>query len=101
MPTFPTRTAVNVRHVKVRRNRIRPTNVSQEWRTAPLWGLKDSAPYMHDGRAATVEDAIKLHDGEGKWSRRRYELLTEREQAALLSFLDTLQAPSESISVSE
>ena len=34
-----------------------------EWRTPPLWGVADSAPYLHDGRAATLEDAIKLHSG--------------------------------------
>ena len=26
---------------------------SSEWRTAPLWGVADSAPYLHDGRAQT------------------------------------------------
>src|SRR5262245_59501110 len=32
-----------------------------EWRTPPLWGVADSAPYLHDGRAATLEEAITLH----------------------------------------
>jgi CxxC motif-containing protein (DUF1111 family) len=48
---------------------------------------------MHDGRAATVEDAIQMHDGEGKASRRRYQLLTESDQAAVLAFLETFAAP--------
>ena len=26
----------------------------REWRTPPLWGLRDSAPYMHDGRAGDI-----------------------------------------------
>lgn len=82
-----------VRQVKVRRNRVRATNVSQEWRTAPLWGLRDSAPYMHDGRAATVDEAIQMHDGESNWSRRRYQLLKESDQAAVLAFLATFAAP--------
>src|SRR5262249_48305510 len=30
----------------------------EEWRTPPLWGLRDSAPYLHDGRAQTLDDAI-------------------------------------------
>ena len=34
-----------------------------EWRTPPLWGVADSAPYMHDGRANTLSDAIELHGG--------------------------------------
>src|SRR5262249_3437613 len=32
----------------------------REWRTAPLWGLRDSAPYLHDGPAETLEQAIAL-----------------------------------------
>jgi len=29
-----------------------------------LWGVRDSAPYLHDGRAATIEEAILLHHGQ-------------------------------------
>lgn len=28
-----------------------------EMRTAPLWGVSESAPYLHDGSAATIGDA--------------------------------------------
>ncbi len=38
----------------------------QEWRTPPLWGVRDSAPYMHDGRADTLEQAIAFHGGEAE-----------------------------------
>lgn len=41
-----------------------------EWRTPPLWGLRDSSPYLHDGRAATVADAVALHGGEGMAAAR-------------------------------
>ena len=34
---------------------------AQEWRTPPLWGVRDSAPYLHDGRATTLEEAIAFH----------------------------------------
>ena len=37
----------------------------QEWRTPPLWGIRDSGPYLHDGRAVTLEQAIAIHGGEG------------------------------------
>ena len=37
-----------------------------EWRTPPLWGVADSAPYMHDGRAPTLADAVKLHGGQAR-----------------------------------
>ena len=30
-----------------------------EFRTAPLWGVKAVGPYLHDGRADTLQDAIK------------------------------------------
>jgi CxxC motif-containing protein (DUF1111 family) len=34
-----------------------------EWRTAPLWGVADSGPYLHDGRANSLAEAIELHGG--------------------------------------
>ena len=43
---------------------VESTNYAQEWRTPPLWGVRDSAPYMHDGRAETLLEAISMHDGE-------------------------------------
>lgn len=79
---------------KALRKTIRITNVNQEWRTAPLWGLRDSAPYMHDGRAATIDEAIRIHDGESKRSRQRYEALEQNDRNALLSFLGTLGGPA-------
>ena len=38
----------------------------QEWRTPPLWGFRDSAPYLHDGRAKNLEEAVALHGGQAK-----------------------------------
>jgi CxxC motif-containing protein (DUF1111 family) len=61
-----------------------------EMRTAPLWGLRASAPYLHDGRAATVEDAIRAHEGQGKGARDRYAALSPAQRKALLDFLGTL-----------
>lgn len=57
------------------------------YRTAPLWGLRFSAPYMHDGRAETVEDAILLHAGEASEVTANYEDLTSAEKDALIAFL--------------
>jgi CxxC motif-containing protein (DUF1111 family) len=64
-----------------------------EWRTPPLWGVASSAPYMHDGRAATLQAAIKLHGGQGQRARDRFEALNAADQARLIAFLETLQAP--------
>ena len=37
-----------------------------EWRTPPLWGFRDSGPYLHDGRAQTLEQAVAMHGGQGR-----------------------------------
>jgi CxxC motif-containing protein (DUF1111 family) len=64
-----------------------------EWRTPPLWGVADSAPYLHDGRAATLEEAIQMHGGQGKRAARNFERLSRDERAAMIAFLQTLRAP--------
>jgi cytochrome c peroxidase len=69
------------------------TNRSQEWRTPPLWGLADSAPYMHDGRAATIAEAIVLHGGEATATTSRYLALELEDRLALVEFLNCLRAP--------
>ncbi len=61
-----------------------------EFRTAPLWGLVASAPYMHNGRSETLSDAIAAHFGEAEATRQRYEALSPAEQAELLAFLASL-----------
>jgi RNA polymerase sigma factor (sigma-70 family) len=66
----------------------------QEWRTPPLWGLRDSAPYLHDGRAATIDEAIALHAGQGASSARRHAELSPRRKRHLAAFLRSLAAPS-------
>lgn len=66
----------------------------QEWRTPPLWGCRDTAPYMHDGRSPTLEDAILEHDGEAGAAVTRFRALTPEDRLALVKFLETLQAPA-------
>jgi CxxC motif-containing protein (DUF1111 family) len=65
-----------------------------EWRTPPLWGVADSAPYLHDGRAATLVEAIKLHAGQAAASVNRFTGLSDVQQEELIAFLNTLRAPS-------
>lgn len=62
----------------------------REMRTAPLWGLRASAPYLHDGRALTVDDAIKGHEGEAKSAKDRYMRLSKQQVQQLLDFLATI-----------
>lgn len=64
-----------------------------EWRTPPLWGVRDSAPYLHDGRAATVDEAIRMHRVEGEPAAKAYAALHQVDRVRLLGFLDSLVAP--------
>lgn len=64
-----------------------------EWRTPPLWGIARSAPYLHDGRALTLEEAIRLHGGQGSSSAQRYTGLKVHEREQLIAFLKTLDTP--------
>jgi len=61
-----------------------------EFRTEPLMGLRFATTFLHDGRVATISQAIDLHDGEGLAARNRFVRLTAFERAALLKFLGSL-----------
>lgn len=61
-----------------------------EFRTAPLWGVRESRPYLHDGRAETLEAAIALHAGEAKTARDHYLSLDQNDRQALVAFLESL-----------
>ena len=65
-----------------------------EWRTPPLWGVAASAPYLHDGRAASLDLAIRLHDGEAHATANRYRGLKPVDRAAMIAFLEHLVAPN-------
>jgi autotransporter-associated beta strand protein len=63
---------------------------TNQMRTAPLWGLREQLPYLHDGRALTVDAAIRAHAGDGAISATRYINLSTNQQAQLVDFLNTL-----------
>ncbi|MDB6139378.1 MAG: hypothetical protein JWO94_2450 [Verrucomicrobiaceae bacterium] len=63
---------------------------TNEMKTPPLWGLHASPPYLHDGRAPSVDAAIRAHDGEARTSRDQYAGLTPAQRQQLLDFLQTL-----------
>ncbi len=77
---------------KDKSKQARPAN-ELEWRTPPLWGLRDSAPYLHDGRAKTIADAVELHEGEGRAAAQAYKALSGKEREQVDLFLKTLAAP--------
>ncbi len=66
----------------------------REWRTPPLWGYRDSGPYLHDGRADNLEEAVALHEGQAKASAKRFFGLPAQERAQVEAFLKSLVAPS-------
>jgi CxxC motif-containing protein (DUF1111 family) len=64
-----------------------------EMRTAPLWGLRGRSPFLHDGRAATVLQAIQAHDATGAESQiiaKRFEALPNSQQQAIIAFLESI-----------
>jgi CxxC motif-containing protein (DUF1111 family) len=64
-----------------------------EWRTPPLWGFRDSGPYLHDGRADTLDQAVALHGGESSKIAVKYFGLSPRERRQVEAFLKSLTAP--------
>lgn len=72
---------------------VEEQNHYKEYRTPPLWGVADSAPYLHDGRADSLRSAIEWHGGEAMASRMNFARLNEMEQLAILKFLESLKAP--------
>jgi mono/diheme cytochrome c family protein len=69
----------------------------EEWKTPPLWGVADSAPYFHDGTAPTLEAAITRHRGDAKGVTARYEELDASDKAAVIAFLKSLKAPPDAV----
>ena len=58
--------------------------------TENLWGVGSTAPYLHDGRATTLTEAILAHGGEGAASRTAFVNLSPTDQAAIIAFLNNL-----------
>ena len=65
--------------------------------TENLWGVGSTAPYMHDGRATTLAEAILEHAvnsndtaSEARASRAAYLNRTASDKQALIAFLENL-----------
>jgi CxxC motif-containing protein (DUF1111 family) len=72
----------------------------EEWKTPALWGVADSAPYLHDGGSPTLESAVERHHGNAESVTAAYKALSADDRAALIDFLKTLRAPSDAEPVS-
>jgi CxxC motif-containing protein (DUF1111 family) len=69
---------------------VGPQDTANKLRTAPLWGLRDKARFMHDLKSLSLEDAIKRHEGEARDASDRFRELRPQEQAQLITFLNSL-----------
>jgi CxxC motif-containing protein (DUF1111 family) len=61
-----------------------------EFRTEPLMGLRFATAFLHDGRAASIDQAVRLHGGEAAAARAAYAALVPRDRERLLAFLKGL-----------
>jgi Di-haem oxidoreductase, putative peroxidase len=64
-----------------------------EWRTPPLWGFRDSGPYLHDGRAPDLEQAVEMHGGQAAASAREFRAISPSQRSLIHTFLNSLAAP--------
>lgn len=62
----------------------------RDMKTPPLWGVGSTAPYLHDGRARDLDQAIRLHDGEAATIRDNYNKLATDQKNLLNEFLKSI-----------
>jgi hypothetical protein len=58
--------------------------------TENLWGVGSTAPYLHDGRAASLTEAILEHGGEALTARNNFASNSTTAQKHLITFLNNL-----------
>lgn len=61
-----------------------------EMRTAPLWGIHLRSVFLHDGRATSIDDAIRAHAGQAATSRDRYVAAPAHVRRELVRFVRSL-----------
>jgi hypothetical protein len=72
-----------------------------DWLTTKLWGVADNGPWLHDGRARTLREAILMHDGpngnnnqgEAVSAVNGFQGLSAADQEDLITFLESLSVP--------
>jgi mono/diheme cytochrome c family protein len=59
--------------------------------TPPLWGIANTGPFLHDGRAATLLDSILLHGGgDDVASVNAFKALSADDQQKMVEFMESL-----------
>jgi hypothetical protein len=66
---------------------------SRYFLTRPLWGVADTGPWLHDGRALTLTDAVLMHGGEGQDAATAFGKLPASQQQDVINFLLSLELP--------
>lgn len=66
---------------------------TDQWMTRRLWGFVSEPPFLHNGRALLISEAIVAHGGEAEPSKTRFLQLSQDDQNAIVEFLQTLQIP--------
>jgi CxxC motif-containing protein (DUF1111 family) len=69
---------------------VGPQDTANKLRTAPLWGLRTKARFMHDLGSLSLENAIERHDGEAHDAAEDFGELSPKDREALITFLKTL-----------
>lgn len=65
----------------------------RDWRTLPLIGMRFSTSFLHDGRASTIDEAIRAHDSNGSEASAATQCFTglaENLQQQLIVFIGEL-----------
>jgi CxxC motif-containing protein (DUF1111 family) len=61
--------------------------MGDQFKTAPLWGVGRRPFWLHDGRARTLDQAIRLHGGEAAQAAQRYSRLLPNDRQTFMQFL--------------
>jgi CxxC motif-containing protein (DUF1111 family) len=69
---------------------VGPQDTANKLRTAPLWGLREKARFMHDLRSLSLENAIIRHESEAREPARRFRELSPEDREAVIVFLQSL-----------
>ena len=67
-----------------------------EFLTRPLWGVGDTGPWLHDGRAQSLKEAILLHESDGSEANdviEAFRKLSPEDQEDVVKFLLSLRLP--------
>lgn len=67
-----------------------PKSGPSVWLTENLWGVGSTPPYLHDGRATTLTEAVLEHGGEAQSARDRFASLSPEDKRAVVAFLSNL-----------